>query len=94
MPTLGLLLILNSGTYLSLLDPAAKRAVVLVMALGTLVFPLMLLPVLYYRDLIRPQKDRMKESRLVHQAILLEQSAERIGGIGFLRHGTRDSRQE
>ena len=52
MPTLGLLLLLNSGTYLSLLDPAAKRAILFVMALGTLFFPLMMLPVLYYRNLI------------------------------------------
>ena len=52
MPTIGLLLILNSGTYLSLLDPAAKKAVLFVMALGTLLFPLMMIPVLYDRNLI------------------------------------------
>ena len=52
MPSLGLLIILNSGTYLSLLDPAAKRAIMFVMALGTLIFPLMILPVLQYRNLV------------------------------------------
>ena len=49
MPVLGLLLILNSGTYLSLLDPSIKRALLAVMALGTLVFPMMLIPALFYR---------------------------------------------
>ncbi len=52
MPTLGLLLLLNSGTYLSLLDPAAKKAILFVMALGTLIFPVIMVPVLYYRNLI------------------------------------------
>jgi len=49
MPALGLLLILNSGTYLSLLDPGIKKALLAVMALGTLVFPLVLIPALLYR---------------------------------------------
>lgn len=52
MPSLGLLIILNSGSYLALLDPAAKRAILFVMALGTLIFPLMLLPILQYRSLV------------------------------------------
>ena len=52
MPSLGLLIILNSGSYLALLDPAAKRAILFVMALGTLIFPLMMLPVLQYRRLV------------------------------------------
>ena len=70
MPTVGLLLILNSGTYLALLDPAAKRAVVFVMALGTLLFPLMMLPVLYYRDLTQTLKNRNMEKNLVPQLII------------------------
>lgn len=72
MPTLGLLIILNSGTYLSLLDPAAKRAILFVMALGTLVFPLMMLPILYYRNLVmRNGQAATKEERLVPQIIIL-----------------------
>ena len=50
MPSLGLLIILNSGTYLSLLDPAAKRAIIFVLALGTLVFTLMMLPILHFKE--------------------------------------------
>jgi len=71
MPTLGLLLLLNSGTYLSLLDPAAKRALLFVMALGTLFFPLMMLPVLYYRNLITTFQDASREERLVPHLIIL-----------------------
>ena len=71
MPTLGLLLILNSGTYLSLLDPTAKRAILFVMALGTLFFPLMMIPVLYYRKLISTMQDPSREERLVPHLIIL-----------------------
>jgi len=72
MPSLGLLIILNSGTYLSLLDPAAKRAIMYVMALGTLVFPLMMLPVLQYRHLVlKNGQVATKSERLVPQVIIL-----------------------
>ncbi len=72
MPSLGLLIILNSGTYLSLLDPAAKRAIVFVLALGTLVFPLMMLPILHFRSLVaRNGQTATREERLVPQTIIL-----------------------
>lgn len=71
MPTIGLLIILNSGTYLSLLDPAAKRAVLFVMALGTLFFPLMMIPVLYYRNLISSLQDASREERFLPYLIIL-----------------------
>lgn len=72
MPSLGLLIILNSGSYLSLLDPAVKRAIVFVMALGTLVFPLMILPVLQYRSLVLKNQEAIsKGERLVPQIIIL-----------------------
>lgn len=72
MPSLGLLIILNSGSYLSLLDPAVKRAILFVMALGTLVFPLMILPVLQYRSLLmKNQQAISKWEQLVPQIIIL-----------------------
>ena len=71
MPTLGLLLIFNSGTYLALLDPAAKRAVLFVMALGTLFFPLMMVPILYYRNLITNLQDATREERFLPYLIIL-----------------------
>ena len=71
IPSLGLLLLLNSGTFVSLLEPAAKRAILFVMLLGTLVFPLMMLPILYYRNLVTSYKDASREERLVPQIIIL-----------------------
>jgi len=71
MPTLGLLLLLNSGTYISLLDPAAKKALMFVMALGTLLFPLMMIPILYYRKLLTSFQQSTREERLIPQLIIL-----------------------
>lgn len=72
MPSLGLLIILNSGTYIALQDPAVKRAIMFVMALGTLVFPLMMLPVLQYRNLVmRNGQAGTRAERLVPQIIVL-----------------------
>lgn len=56
MPTLGMLIILNSGSYLSLISSPVKRALVLIIALGTLIFPLIMLLVMHYRSLIIPDK--------------------------------------
>ncbi len=71
MPTLGLLLILNSGTYLSLLEPAAKRAILFVMALGTLIFPLMMIPIFHYRRLVSQLKELTREEQMVPMLITL-----------------------
>lgn len=72
IPSLGLLIILNSGTYLALLDPVAKRAIMFVMALGTLVFPLMLLPVLQYRNLMmKDGQVATRREQLIPQIIIL-----------------------
>jgi hypothetical protein len=71
MPTLGLLLLLNSGTYVSLLDPAAKRAILFVMALGTLIFPLLMMPILYYRNLVTSIQNSSRDERLITQVIIL-----------------------
>jgi hypothetical protein len=71
MPTLGLFLLLNSGTYISLLDPSAKRAILFVMALGTLFFPVIMIPVLYYRNLISNMQNTPKEERIIPQLIIL-----------------------
>lgn len=72
MPSLGLLIIFNSGTYLALYDPAAKRAIVFVMVLGTLIFPLMMLPVLQYRNLVvKDGQERTRGEQLIPQIIIL-----------------------
>ncbi len=71
IPTLGLLLILNSGTYLSLLDPTVKRAILFVMALGTLIFPLILVPILYYRNLVTSLRYATNQERMIPYLIVL-----------------------
>lgn len=71
MPTLGLFLLLNSGSYLSLMDPAAKRAILFVMALGTLIFPMIMLPILHYRHMITNLQNAPREERLIPQVIIL-----------------------
>jgi len=71
MPVLGLLLILNSGTYLALLDPGAKRVLLMVMGMGTLLFPLFSLPFLHYRRTMAPVQDRMSERMLPMLVILV-----------------------
>lgn len=66
MPSLGLLIILNSGTYNALMDPAVKRAILFVMALGTLIFPLMMLPVIQYRNLLMKNgPERTRGERMI-----------------------------
>lgn len=72
MPSLGLLIILNSGTYLALQDPAAKRAILFIMALGTLIFPLLLLPVIQYRNLVlRYGQEHSRGEQLTTQVVIL-----------------------
>lgn len=72
MPSLGLLIIFNSGTYLALQDPVAKRAIIFVLALGTLIFPLMMLPVLQYRNLVlKDGQERTRGEQLIPQIIIL-----------------------
>jgi hypothetical protein len=72
IPSLGLLIILNSGTYVALLDPAAKRALMFIMALGTLIFPLMMLPVIQYRSLVlRDGQEATRSEQLIPKIIIL-----------------------
>jgi hypothetical protein len=70
MPTLGLLILLNSGTYIALLDPAAKRAILFVMALGTFLFPLIMVPIFYYRNLITSLQNQTREERMIPMLII------------------------
>lgn len=71
MPSVGLLLLLNSGTYLSLLDPAAKRAILYVMLLGTLIFPIIILPVLYYRKYVTGHQQSFGEEKTITTVVVL-----------------------
>ncbi len=56
MPTLGLFILLHSGSYVSLLDPAVKKALLIIIALGTLVFPLLMLPIMHFRKILQEEE--------------------------------------
>lgn len=53
MPMLGLLIIMNSGTYISIFDKSILKVMYLVVGTFTIVLPLVLLPVYFYSNLIR-----------------------------------------
>jgi len=71
MPSLGMLILLNSGSYLSLIPGEAKRAVFIVFSLSTFVFPASLLPVLYFRRLISDFEIHKREERFLPYSLIL-----------------------
>jgi hypothetical protein len=71
MPSVGMLIIFNSGTYLSLIPPEAKRVILTITFLSTLVFPLSLLPVLYFRKLISDLQIDKREERFLPFLLIL-----------------------
>jgi len=52
MPTLGIYLLLQSGTFLSLLPGEVKQSILFITAASTFVLPVSLLPVFYYKGMI------------------------------------------
>ena len=52
MPVYALLMVFNSGTYLSYIPYEAKKYIFLVVLLNTVVIPLSLLPVFFYKKVI------------------------------------------
>lgn len=51
MPAAGLLLLLNSGTYLNFLTFPQMRAIFLILFIGTVILPLSLIPVFILQDM-------------------------------------------
>ena len=71
MPSVGMLILFNSGTYLSLIPPEAKRVILTITFLSTLVFPLSLLPILYFRKLITDLQIDKREERFLPFLLIL-----------------------
>lgn len=71
MPSLGMLILFNSGTYLALIPPEAKRVILTITFLSTLVFPLSLLPILYFRKLISDLQIDKREERFLPFLLIL-----------------------
>ena len=62
MPALGLLIIFNSGTYLSYLPYESKKIIFMVVTLCTIIIPLSILPFfLYHKLIISIQMNSRKE---------------------------------
>ncbi|MFH2142888.1 MAG: hypothetical protein ABIJ97_10725 [Bacteroidota bacterium] len=52
MPTLGIFIILNSGTYISTIHSDAQKFIYLIVFACTFIFPLLFFPFLLYRNLV------------------------------------------
>lgn len=63
MPTIGLIILFNTGTYVSYMQFEAKKFIILVVFLSTFVFPLIFLPFFLYRNLIKSIKLEERKER-------------------------------
>lgn len=65
MPLLAVLTVLYTGTYLSFLNPEAKRMIVLVVFLGTCLLPISLFPLYLYRRMISTIHFSVRSERIL-----------------------------
>ena len=65
MPTIGIYLILNSGTHISLLLPEAKKLILIVTASGTFGLPIAFIPFFYYRKITTSIDISEKHERII-----------------------------
>lgn len=63
MPSLGLLMIYNSGTYVSMLSTEAERIIFLIVAVGTFLLPLSLIPVFIYTRMVSTVEMKERSER-------------------------------
>lgn len=71
MPSVGLLILFNSGTYLSLISFDVKKIILLIVILSTLVFPVTLLLILYFRRLLTDIHMNNREERFLPFLLIL-----------------------
>jgi len=69
MPTIGLLFLIYSGSYISLLPFEAKKLIIIVIAINTLALPLLIIPLFYRFGIIK--------------SIQMHEHRERIIPLGF-----------
>lgn len=65
MPLVGVVIIFNSGTYLSYLPIDLKRSIYLAIFLSTIIIPVTIIPVLYHYNLIRDLTLSNKKERIL-----------------------------
>jgi hypothetical protein len=71
IPTLGMLVLFNSGTYLSYLPFDMKKWLLVIIFLCTCLVPLAFLPILLYRRIIMDTKMDLRKERYVPLALSL-----------------------
>lgn len=69
MPSLGLLMIFNSGTYLSYIPFEAKKMIFLIVFAGTFVIPVSFIPVFIYFKIINNVEVESSSQRIVPLAV-------------------------
>jgi hypothetical protein len=65
MPTYGILLLLNSGTYISFIEPRAKLAIFFVICTGTFILPISFIPAFLYRNVIVSAEMKSQNERAI-----------------------------
>ena len=65
VPTLGIILLFNSGTYLSYLPFSAQKAIYIIVFISTFVLPLSFIPFFIYTDRISSIFLKHKKERLI-----------------------------
>jgi hypothetical protein len=69
MPSAGLLLLFNSGTYLEFLTFNQKKAIFLIMLTGTAIMPLTIIPVMLFQKMITSIRMENTRERVMPLAI-------------------------
>lgn len=71
MPTLGLIFIYSSGTYISLLPYEAKRVILIVIAINTFALPLIMIPLFHRLGIIKSIHMELHRERIFPLAFTL-----------------------
>lgn len=71
MPPAGMLLLFNAGTYLEFLSYPQKRAIFLILFIGTTVLPLSLMPVMLLNRFINDLKLEDRRERIIPLLIIV-----------------------
>ncbi len=70
MPTLGVLILLNSPTYFSLLPGDAKKIIMLTIIISTFLLPISFLPLFIYQNIIQTISMKNRKERIVPFAVI------------------------
>jgi len=71
IPTIGIFIIFNSGTYISNLVPEAKRLIYLLVFISTFLFPVLMIPFLLWQKIIKTVYVETKKERIIPMLLTL-----------------------